>query len=61
MEILRTESSMAGTYDLMDIVALKVIERSKIPTIVIRSDVENIKMAVGNTRSIGTEILVVKK
>jgi len=52
---------MAGTYDLMDIVALKVIERSKIPTIVIRSDVENIKMAVGNTRSIGTEILVVKK
>jgi hypothetical protein len=28
---------------------------------VIRSDVENIKMAVGNTRSIGTEILVVKK
>jgi uridylate kinase len=61
MEILRTESSMAGTYDLMDIVALKVIERSKIPTIVIRSDVENIKMAVGNTRSVGTEILVVKK
>jgi uridylate kinase len=61
MEILRTESSMAGTYDLMDIVALKVIERSKIPTIVIRSDVENIKMAVGNTRSVGTEILVIKK
>src|SRR5947208_12850279 len=61
MEILRTESSMAGTYDLMDIVALKVIERSKIPTRVIRSDVKNIKMAVGNTRSIGTEILVVKK
>ena len=54
MEILRTESSMAGTYDLMDIVALKVIERSKIPTRVIRSDVKNIKMAVGNTRSIGT-------
>jgi uridylate kinase len=61
MEILRTESSMAGTYDLMDIVALKVIERSKIPTRVIRSDVKNIKMAVGNTRSIGTEILVVKR
>src|SRR5919198_5676939 len=38
MEILGTTSSMAGTYDLIDIVALKVIERSHIPTRVLRSD-----------------------
>ena len=43
MEILRVESAMAGTYNLMDIIALKVIERSKIPTRVVRSDISNIR------------------
>ena len=61
MEILKDRSSMAGTYDLMDIVALKVIERSKIPTRVLRSDVTNIKNAVVGTYYIGTEIVTVKK
>ena len=61
MEILKDGSSMAGTYDLMDIVALKVIERSKIPTRVLRSDVTNIKNAVVGTYYIGTEIVTVKK
>jgi uridylate kinase len=45
-ELLEEESSMAGGYDLMDIVALKVIERSKIPTIVVKSDPTVIKEAV---------------
>jgi uridylate kinase len=61
MEILKDGSSMAGTYDLMDIVALKVIERSKIPTRVLRSDITNIKNAIIGTYHIGTEIVMVKK
>jgi uridylate kinase len=60
MEILRAENSMAGTYELMDIIALKVIERSKIPTRVLRSDVTNIKDAIDG-KDIGTEIVVIKK
>jgi uridylate kinase len=61
MEILKDGSSMAGTYDLMDIVALKVIERSKIPTRVLRSDITNIKDAIIGIHHIGTEIVMVKK
>jgi uridylate kinase len=61
MEILKNGSSMAGTYDLMDIVALKVIERSKIPTRVLRSDITNIKNAIIGTHHLGTEIVMVKK
>ncbi|HZD82460.1 MAG TPA: UMP kinase, partial [Nitrososphaeraceae archaeon] len=53
MEILKNGSSMAGTYDLMDIVALKVIERSKIPTRVLRSDITNIKNAIIGTHHVG--------
>ena len=61
MEILKNGSSMAGTYDLMDIVALKVIERSKIPTRVLRSDITNIRDAVIGIHHMGTEIVIVKK
>jgi uridylate kinase len=61
MDILVRENSMAGTYDLMDIVALKVIERSNIPTRILRSDVTNIKNAINDKSSIGTEIIAVKK
>jgi uridylate kinase len=60
MEILRAERTMAGTYDLMDIIALKVIERSKIPTRVIRSDVGNIRDAIDG-KDIGTKIITIKK
>ena len=60
MEILGNESSMAGTYELIDIVALKVIERSKIPTQVLRSNVNNIKHAINNNNKyhVGTEIVI---
>ena len=60
MEILRVESAMAGTYDLMDIIALKVIERSKIPTRVVRSDTSDIRDAVDD-KDIGTKIITFRK
>ena len=59
MEILRAERTVAGTYDLMDIIALKVIERSKIPTRVIRSDLGNIRDAIDG-KDIGTKIITIK-
>jgi uridylate kinase len=59
MEILRDKHTVAGTYDLMDIIALKVIERSKIPTRVIRSDVGNVRDAIDG-KDIGTKIITTK-
>ncbi len=50
------ESTMAGAYDLMDIVALKVIERSRIPTRVIKADVNAIKRAIKGA-DVGTKII----
>ncbi len=60
LEVLRVESAMAGAYDLMDVIALKVIERSKIPTRVVRSDIANIIDAVDG-KEIGTKIVTIKK
>ena len=51
---------VAGGYDLMDIVALKIIERSKIKTRVIRSDIKTLEKA-GKGGSVGTEIILSKK
>jgi uridylate kinase len=56
LELLGLENSAAGTYDLMDIVALKVIERSKIPTVVLSSDPATIKSAITN-KATGTRIV----
>ena len=56
-ELLGSENSTAGGYDLMDIVALKVIERSKIPTVVLKSDPETIRNAIAK-KPVGTRILV---
>lgn len=58
LEILGAENSSAGAYDLMDIVALKVIERSQLSTIVLRSDPINIKNAIDNQIITGTRIVV---
>lgn len=55
--LLGGENSMAGGYDLMDIVALKVIERSKIPTVVIMSEPSKIKDAVLKNKAFGTRIV----
>jgi len=54
------EDSVAGGYDLMDIVALKIIERSKIKTKIIKADLKILEKAIkGN--SVGTEIVLPKK
>ena len=57
--LLIHENSMAGGYDLMDIVALKVIERSKIKTKIIKADIKNIEKALKGLRT-GTEIILPK-
>jgi len=55
--ILVHEDSAAGGYDLMDIVALKVIERSKIRTRVIKAEIPVIEKAIRG-QSVGTEIIL---
>jgi uridylate kinase len=57
IDLLGSEDSAAGGYDLMDIVALKVIERSRIPTIVLKSDPAVIKNAISRSTG-GTRIIV---
>ncbi len=57
--LLVRENSMAGGYDLMDIVALKVIERSKIKTKIIKADIKNIEKALKGLHT-GTEIILPK-
>ena len=59
-KILIHEDSVAGGYDLMDIVALKIIERSKIKTRVIKSDIKNLEKAIKGQPT-GTEIILAKK
>lgn len=54
--LLVKEDSIAGGYDLMDIVALKVIERSKIKTRIIKADIPTIDKAIKG-QSVGTEII----
>jgi len=56
LELLVSENSAAGSYDLMDIVALKVIQRSRIPTVVLKSDVAAIRNAIDG-RAAGTRIV----
>ena len=53
------EDSIAGGYDLMDIVALKIIERSKIKTRVIKSDIKNLEKAIKG-QATGTEVIISK-
>ena len=58
LKMLLEESSMAGEYDLLDIVALKVIERSKIKTKVILSNPTNIYNTIQGRGYIGTELVL---
>lgn len=58
LDMLSERSSMAGEYDLMDIVALKVIERSKINTRVILSSPENIINTIEGKKYKGTELIL---
>ena len=54
------EDAVAGGYDLMDIVALKIIERSKIKTRVIGSNIKTLEKAIKGL-NVGTEIILPKK
>lgn len=58
LDLLNTESIQAGSYDLMDIVAMKVIERSKIPTWVIKSDPKVIRNLIMKNSQTGTKITI---
>ena len=51
------EDSVAGGYDLMDIVALKIIERSKIKTQILKADTKMIEKAIKGS-NVGTEIIL---
>jgi uridylate kinase len=56
-EILGDESMLAGGYDLMDPVALKLIERSHIKTWIIKCDERRISEALAGSKIEGTEIV----
>ncbi|HXV88830.1 MAG TPA: UMP kinase [Nitrososphaeraceae archaeon] len=58
LDLLNNESTQAGNYELMDIVAMKVIERSKIPTYVIKSDPKIIRNLIIKNKQTGTKIIV---
>ena len=58
--ILVHEDSVAGGYDLMDIVALKIIERSKIKTRILKADPKIIEKAIKGAK-VGTEIVLPSK
>ena len=54
------EDSIAGGYDLMDIVALKIIERSKIKTRILKADIKIIEKAIKGM-DVGTKIVLPSK
>ena len=54
------EDSLAGGYDLMDIVALKIIERSKIKTRILQADIKTLEKAIKGI-DVGTEIVLPSK
>ncbi|MGI0057609.1 MAG: UMP kinase [Nitrosarchaeum sp.] len=54
------EDSLAGGYDLMDIVALKIIERSKIKTRILKADIRTLEKAIKGV-DVGTEIVLPSK
>jgi uridylate kinase len=52
------QDSIAGGYDLMDIVALKVIERSKIKTRILKADLKTLEKAIKGSPE-GTEVTLI--
>lgn len=58
IDMLKNEKSMAGTYDLMDLISLKVIERSKLKAVVLKSSPNNIRKCVIENIKLGTEIII---
>jgi uridylate kinase len=57
MEILAKGEITAGAYDLMDPLALRIIQRSKIPTVILDGrNPENVLKALRNEKT-GTRVL----
>ena len=57
--LLVDETIAAGGYDLMDILSLKIIERSRIRTRIMRADVKALDRAVRGRRPLpGTEVVL---
>jgi uridylate kinase len=55
--ILEAETMKAGAYDLMDPIALKLIERSRIKTRIVRCDVNTLRSVLIGEKSAGTSIV----
>lgn len=58
INMLKNERSMAGTYDLMDLISLKVIQRSGLRAVVFKSTIENIRKCILQKANVGTEITI---
>lgn len=56
--MMMRQESVAGGHDLMDLVALKIIERSRIRTRILKADARTLEKAVRRTGSPGTEIVL---
>lgn len=60
--LLAGEEISAGGYDLMDLLALKIIERSRIRTRIMRADVRALDRAMRGRRPLpGTEVVLPKR
>ena len=55
--MMAREETVAGGHDLMDLVALKIIERSGIKTRILRADAKTLEKAARGSGSPGTQIL----
>ena len=55
-KILEDNTSAAGTYELLDPIALKIIQRSKIPVVLGKCSVEFIRDVVKG-KSVGTKVM----
>jgi uridylate kinase len=56
-QMLGDDTMSAGTYNLMDPLALKIIQRSKIPTLICKCNAESLRRAL-SLQEVGTRILV---
>jgi uridylate kinase len=54
--IIGGKSQMAGMYDLMDSVALGIISRSKIPTLIVKCNSNNLQRVLQGKKNRGTRI-----
>lgn len=57
IELIKHNSSGAGRYELVDLMAVKIIQRSKIPAIFLNGrNLSNLRNAIANKKFVGTKI-----